>query len=125
VDQALFLEIADKSGRQGHLSLETAKLSEGFYEQLKRHPIPLEMSAIRPLSNNSAALDCYVWLAYRLHSLSGPKLVTWKALKDQHGLGFSKRPSRMWGVKQPGAGMGVWRATRQRHGLARMCRSSP
>jgi hypothetical protein len=90
VDRALFLEIADKSGRQGHLSLETAKLSEGFYEQLKRHPIPLEMSAIRPLSNNSAALDCYVWLAYRLHSLSGPKLVTWKALKDQHGLGFSK-----------------------------------
>jgi len=90
VDRALFLEIADKSGRQGHLSLETAKLSEGFYEQLKRHPIPLEMSAIRPLSNNSAALDCYVWLAYRLHSLGGPKLVTWKALKDQHGLGFAK-----------------------------------
>jgi Plasmid encoded RepA protein len=90
VDRALFLEISDKSGRQGRLSLETAKLSEGFYEQLKRHPIPLELSAIKPLSNNSAALDCYLWLAYRLHSLSAPRLVTWKALKDQHGVGFAK-----------------------------------
>jgi hypothetical protein len=89
VDRALFLEIADKPG-QGLLSLEIAKLSEGFFEQLKRHPLPLEMSAIRPLSNNSAALDCYVWLAYRLHSLDAPKLVTWKALKDQHGIGFAK-----------------------------------
>jgi hypothetical protein len=72
------------------LALETAKLSEGFFEQLKRHPVPLEEAAIKALANNSAALDCYIWLAYRLHSLSTPRLITWKALKAQHGQGFSK-----------------------------------
>jgi hypothetical protein len=70
--------------------LETAKLSEGFFEALKRHPIPLEEAAIKALANNSAALDCYIWLAYRLHSLTAPRLVTWQALKAQHGAGFKE-----------------------------------
>ena len=87
VDGALFLEHSSND-RQGRLMLETAKLSEGFFEALKKHPIPLEEAAIRALANNSAALDCYIWLAYRLHALTGPRLVTWKALKGQHGNGF-------------------------------------
>jgi hypothetical protein len=88
VDQALFIE--DLDDRQGRLTLETAKLSEGFYEQLRRHPVPLEEAAIRAINNNPAALDAYLWLAYRLHVLSAPKLVTWKALKGQFGCGFKE-----------------------------------
>lgn len=88
VDRALFIE-SDEGG-QGRLSLETAKLSEGFFEQLRRHPVPLEEAAIKALSNNAPALDVYLWLAYRLHVLSGSKLITWQALKGQFGAGFSK-----------------------------------
>jgi hypothetical protein len=51
VDRALFIESDD--GSQGRLSLETAKLSEGFFEQLRRHPVPLEEAAIKALSNNA------------------------------------------------------------------------
>ena len=40
VDRALFID--DGGGRQGRLTLETAKLSEGFFDQLKKHPVPLE-----------------------------------------------------------------------------------
>jgi hypothetical protein len=86
VDRALFIEEGD--GRQGRLSLETAKLSEGFFEQLRKHPVPLEEAAIRALNNNAPALDAYLWLAYRLHSLTGDRLVTWKALKGQFGSAF-------------------------------------
>ncbi|MCO6419795.1 plasmid replication initiator [Siccirubricoccus sp. KC 17139] len=86
VDRALFIE--DEQAGQGRLSLETAKLSEGFFEQLRRHPVPLEEAAIRALSNNPAALDTYLWLAYRLHALAGPKLVPWPALKGQFGAGY-------------------------------------
>ena len=87
VDKALFLD-AGSDVRQGRLTLETAKLSEGFYDALKKHPIPLEEAAIRALANNSAALDCYIWLAYKLHVLKSPKLVTWAALKAQHGMSY-------------------------------------
>lgn len=89
VDKALFLE-ADDNSRQGRLSLETAKLSEGFYEQLRKHPVPLEEAAIRALSNNAPALDVYLWLAYRLHALKTDRIVSWIALKSQFGTGFSK-----------------------------------
>jgi hypothetical protein len=86
VDEALFLEMPD-DGRNS-LFLNTAKLSEGFFAQLQRHPVPLEEAAIKRLSNNSMALDAYAWLAYRLHSLRGPMLVPWPSLMSQFGGGF-------------------------------------
>lgn len=87
VDKALFIE-DNEDQRQGRLSLEVAKLSEGYFEQLKKHPVPLEEAAIKSLANNSAAMDAYIWLAYRLHSLKGDTLVTWKALKAQFGTSY-------------------------------------
>ena len=86
VDDALFLDASD--GVQGSLFLETAKLSEFFFEELQRHSVPLEDAAIRAISNNSMALDLYAWLAFRLHALKGPTPVSWTALKGQFGSGF-------------------------------------
>ena len=83
VDTAMFSD--DSSGSL----LETVRLSEGFFDELKRHPVPLQESAIRALSNNSQALDVYCWLAYRLHSLRAPTPVTWPALYAQFGAGYS------------------------------------
>ena len=88
VDRALFIE--EEEGRQGRLSLEVAKLSEGYFEQLRKHPVPLEEAAIRAVANNSAAMDAYIWLAYRLHALESEKLVTWKALKAQFGTSYKE-----------------------------------
>ena len=84
LDTAMFLE-DDQEGAQGTLLLETARLSETFFEQLKRHPVPVEEAAIKGLANNSMALDLYCWLAYRLHVLTEPKMVTWKGLHAQFG----------------------------------------
>jgi len=50
----------------------------------------VEESAVKAVSNNSQALDVYAWLAYRLHSLTTPKPVTWRALMSQFGAGFSR-----------------------------------
>jgi hypothetical protein len=88
VDEAIFLDTPEEG--KGSLFLTTAKLSDGFYSQLKRHPVPLEEAAIKQLSNNSMALDAYAWLAYRLHSLRGPTLVPWQSLMSQFGGGFGQ-----------------------------------
>ena len=60
LDSAMF--VADDS-TQGNLFIETAKLSEGFFEQLQKHPVPIEEAAVRQIANNSMALDVYVWPA--------------------------------------------------------------
>ncbi len=88
VDTAIFLD--DSESRQTTLFAETARLSEGFYDQLTRHSVPLEESAIRAINNNSMALDVYAWLAYRLHVLDKPLPVSWVALKGQFGNGFGR-----------------------------------
>jgi hypothetical protein len=91
VETALFLDEPEAAvrGKRPQFA-ERVTLSPGFFEQLQKHPVPLEESAIRAVSNNSQALDAYAWLAYRLHSLSSPKPVTWRALMAQFGAGFSR-----------------------------------
>jgi hypothetical protein len=76
---------------QGSLFVETARLSEIFFAQLRQHAVPLDEAAIRAIRNSSMALDVYCWLAYRLHSLSAPKALTWAALAGQFGAGIKLR----------------------------------
>ena len=82
LETSMFIE--DDSA-QGGLFVEKAGLSQSFFEELKKHPVPVEEAAVRQISNNSLALDVYCWLAYRLHSLNGPITVSWKALHGQFG----------------------------------------
>jgi len=77
LDTSMFVE-DDTS--QGSLFIETATLSEMFFNQLKKHPVPIEETAVRQIANNSMALDLYCWLAYRLHALTEPTPIGWRAL---------------------------------------------
>ncbi len=86
LDTAMFV---DDDSEQGSLFVERAKLSELFYEQLKKHPVPVEEAAIKAISNNSMAIDVYCWLAYRLHVLEKPTPVSWKSLHGQFGNGIA------------------------------------
>ena len=61
-----------------------------FFDQLRKHPVPVEEGAIRAISNNSVALDLYAWLAYRLHALPKSTPVSWAALKGQFGAGCAR-----------------------------------
>jgi hypothetical protein len=82
VDNALFTDNEDNGGS---LLLEKTRLSETFYQQLTRHPVPVEDAAIRGINRHSMALDLYCWLAYRLHSLPRPTPISWRALHAQFG----------------------------------------
>ena len=67
------------------------KLSERFHNSLMEHAIPLDERVLGALANNAAALDIYVWLAQRLHRVSKekPQSISWAALQDQFGNGYS------------------------------------
>lgn len=89
LDTAMFVD--DGEGGRGSMFIETAKLSEMFFDQLKRHAVPIDEAAVRQIANNSMALDVYCWLAYRLHSLPAPTHVSWAALYAQFGQGYARR----------------------------------
>ena len=76
--------------RQSDMWEDRVVLDESFHEALRNHPVPLREAALRELADRSTSLDLYVWLAYRLHNITGPTPIRWAALKDQFGSSYSE-----------------------------------
>jgi hypothetical protein len=79
---------AEADERQRALWQDHVRLDDGFWRSLKEHPVPVREEAVKAIGPRSLALDVYIWLAYRLHSLNKPTPVTWAALHGQFGAGF-------------------------------------
>ena len=101
------------------------QLSKPFFEELLRHPIPIDMRAIQALRRSPLAIDTYSWLTYRYYSLKSPVVVPWESLMLQFGGSYgNKRQFRQNFLKQlrkvkvvypqanitevPGKGMKLW-----------------
>jgi hypothetical protein len=84
------LTAAAADPRQAELWEDRVVLDEVFWDALRQHPVPLREAALRELGSRSASLDLYVWLAYRLYTLTGPTPVGWAALRAQFGAGYKE-----------------------------------
>ena len=78
--------IADND--QPALWQDRVRLDEGFWRSLREHPVPVREEAIKAIGTRSLAIDIYIWLAYRLHSLDRTTPVSWPALHAQFGCGM-------------------------------------
>ncbi len=74
--------------QSGERTIRSVRLSASFYEQLRKHPVPIWEPALQYIANQSMAIDVYIWLSYRLHSLARPTPISWTALHGQFGAGF-------------------------------------
>ena len=86
----LFGDLQDEDPRQSRLWEDTVVLSRTFYEELKKHPVPIKLNAVQAIFRSSLAIDVYIWLAYRLRALEGRTHVGWTALRDQFGPQYSR-----------------------------------
>lgn len=75
---------------QPRLWVDTVTLSDSFFGALRAHPVPIAEPALRQISGDSAAIDVYCWLAYRLHALSDPTPISWAALYQQFGFAYAR-----------------------------------
>lgn len=67
---------------------DRVRLDDGFWKSLRDHPVPVREEALKAIGTRSLAIDVYIWLAYRLHSLTRPTPITWAAVHAQFGAGF-------------------------------------
>ena len=67
------------------LSLWESKieLGEKFFNEIIRHPVPLDMNTLKALKRSTLGLDLYLWLTYRTFALRAPQRLTWKQLYQQ------------------------------------------
>ena len=61
------------------------ELGEAFFNEIIRHPVPLNMNTLTALKRSTLGLDLYLWLVYRTFSLRAPLRLTWKQLYCQFG----------------------------------------
>ena len=62
------------------------ELSEDFFNEIIRHPVPLDLNTLTALKRCSLGLDLYLWLAYRTFALRAPLRLSWRQVYCQFGL---------------------------------------
>ena len=65
-------------------------LGEAFFNEIIRHPVPLDMNTLTALKRCSLGLDLYLWLTYRTFTLRAPQRLTWRQVYRQFGAHPSK-----------------------------------
>ena len=65
-------------------------LGEAFFNEIIRHPVPLDMNTLTALKRSSLGLDLYLWLVYRTFPLRAPLRLTWRQVYRQFGVHPSK-----------------------------------
>ena len=92
-EQFVSSSIADRGefwwnpGRPNQPSLWESKieLGEKFFQEIIRHPVPIDMNTLKALKRSTLGLDLYLWLVYRTFALRAPQRLTWKQLYRQFG----------------------------------------
>ena len=62
------------------------ELSEKFFNEIIRNPVPLDMNTLKALKRCALGLDLYLWLTYRTFALRAPLRLTWRQVYRQFGL---------------------------------------
>ena len=62
------------------------ELGEKFFEEIIRHPVPLDMNILKAMKRSSLGIDFYLWLTYRTFTLKRPLRLSWRQLYRQFGL---------------------------------------
>ena len=60
-------------------------LGEQFFNEIIRHPVPLDMNTLTALKRSPLGLDLYLWLTYRMFTLKHPLRLTWRQVYRQFG----------------------------------------
>ena len=62
------------------------ELGEKFFNEILRHPVPLDMNTLKALKRSSLGVDFYLWLTYRTFTLKRPLPLSWRQVYRQFGV---------------------------------------
>ena len=71
------------------------ELSEKFFSEIIRHPVPLDMNTLTALKRSSLGLDLYLWLVYRTFPLRTPLRISWRQVYRQFGVAPANASDRV------------------------------
>jgi hypothetical protein len=90
------IDLLARNPHQQTLWTQEIEFTPQFFASVCEHAVPLDERAIGALRGSALALDCYTWLAHRLHRVtSNGTRIRWEAIKAQFGQEYaSLKPFR-------------------------------
>ena len=62
------------------------ELSEEFFLEILRRPVPVDMNILQHIKRSSLGLDLYLWLTWKVYSVVRPIRIPWPSLYRQFGV---------------------------------------
>ena len=62
------------------------ELGEKFFNEIIRHPVPIDMNTLTAMKRSPLGLDLYLWLTYRTFTLKSPLRLSWRQVYRQFGV---------------------------------------
>lgn len=69
-------------------------LKEKFFNEVLKSKVPIDMRIVEALKNSALKLDIYIWLTYRMHSVTTPQKISYEDLMCQFGNNFEGDDSK-------------------------------
>ena len=79
-----------KSPDQADLFASIVHLSELFFAELIKAPVPIDVRTLKKLSQSPLAIDIYVWLTHRMSYLRQRTMIPWPTLEAQFGAEYTR-----------------------------------
>lgn len=85
-----------RSSEQMDLWQSSVCLTEGFFNEIVKNPVPINMAALKALKRSPMALDIYCWLTHRMSYLKKPTEISWAVLEKQFGADYKETRLFKW-----------------------------
>ena len=88
---SIFIPSATASRKENAQSswLSTVTLSEQFFKEIRKSPVPISLKALHNLGASPFRVDVYLWLTWRMFKLDRPTQVSWVDLYNQFGAQYA------------------------------------
>ena len=73
----------------------TIVIGEDLFNEIIRHPVPLDLTTLTALKRSPLGLDLYLWLVYRTFALRAPLRLSWPTIYSQFGADPNKASDRV------------------------------
>lgn len=76
------------------------ELSNNFFNEIIRSPVPIDIRVLKLLKQSPMAIDIYCWLTYRMSYLKYQTSIPWEALQMQFGSDYADTNQGKQGFKR-------------------------
>lgn len=89
-----------KNPNQLSMFESSVELSDNFFNEIIRSPVPIDLRVLKLLKHSPMAIDIYCWLTYRMSYLKHQTSIPWKALQMQFGSDYADTNQGKQGFKR-------------------------